>query len=288
MRANEFIVEAATSILYHFTSVQAAAAIFTDDAFKLSSVTGSQAEKEYSPPGYPYFLSTSRSRMGDYSRYVGDSAVMFVLNGNYLSASYPVKPIDYWNRAWLSNPGRSSESEDRIFSKQPAISIDSVTAIHVLMQEGTDYTRPLVRRILISAKKKGVKTYFYTDAKAWALQDTRKVVSPANANIKGNIPVKTMYRMPSNYLSPWIELIHKKKKSELSDRAEELRYNLVYYGPRHLDSDQNLGVDMFNARKPNATDYQTAVKINDYMRKNKFSTTVELKNALTDKWTAIK
>jgi hypothetical protein len=45
---------------------------------------------------------------------------------------------------------------------------------------------------------------------------------------------------------------------------------------------------MSNARKPNSTDYPTAIKINDYMRKNKFANTVALKNALVGKWENIK
>jgi hypothetical protein len=44
---------------------------------------------------------------------------------------------------------------------------------------------------------------------------------------------------------------------------------------------------MGNARKPNSSDYPTAVKINDYMRRNKFPTTVALKNAMVDKWDKI-
>jgi len=90
------------------------------------------------------------------------------------------------------------------------------------------------------------------------------------------------------YLEPWLELIYKNNKADLSPRAEKLRYDLVYYGSRYRDKDSGLGTDMSNARKPNSSDYPTAVKINDYMRKNKFVNTVALKNALVDKWDKIK
>jgi len=90
------------------------------------------------------------------------------------------------------------------------------------------------------------------------------------------------------YLEPWLELIYKNNKADLSPRAEKLRYDLVYYGSRYRDQDSNLGTDMSNARKPNSTDYPMAVKINNYMRKNKFANTVALKNALVDKWENIK
>ena len=90
------------------------------------------------------------------------------------------------------------------------------------------------------------------------------------------------------YLEPWLELLYKNNKAELTPRAEKLRYDLVYYGSRYPDQDSGLGVDMSNARKPSSTDYPAAVKINAFMRKNKFANTVALKNALVDKWDKIK
>jgi hypothetical protein len=74
----------------------------------------------------------------------------------------------------------------------------------------------------------------------------------------------------------------------LSPRAEQLRHDLVYYGSRYPNEDSGLGTDMSNARKPGSSDYPTAVKINAFMRKNKFANTTALKNALADKWDKIK
>jgi hypothetical protein len=292
MRAQEFITESATAVLYHYASTRAAANILTTGTFKLSSVTGNQSEEQYAPPGYPYFLSTTRSKVGDYHRYVGNSAAMFVLDGNWLNQRYKSKPIDYWDRSWLhSNGTRTRESEDRVFSKEPEISIDCVTAVHVLLKEQDANRSSEIRKILITAKKLGIPAYLYTDEKSWRLQDTRNTVSPNEATSilkgspnKGHVPS----RPPTMYLEPWLELIYKNKKELLSPRAEKLRYNLVYYGSRYPDEDSNLGVDMSNARKPDSTDYPTAIKINDYMRRNKLSSTVALKNALVSKWENIK
>lgn len=292
MRANEFLTESATAILYHYSSVGAATKILTSGVFQLSSITGTQSEEQYAPAGYPYFLSTTRSRVGDYHRYIGSSAVMFVLDGNWLNQRYKTKPIDYWERSWQHSGGtRTSESEDRVFSKTPEIPIGGVTAVHVLIKEQHEYRSPEVRTILILAKKRGIAAYLYTDEAAWRLQDTRKAVSPATVApfLKGQQPKGyTPSRPPTVYLEPWLELIYKNNKADLSPRAEQLRYNLVYYGSRYTDQDSNLGVDMSNARKPNSTDYPAAIKINNFMRKNKFSNTVALKNALVDKWDKIK
>jgi len=292
MRANEFLAESATAILYHYSSVGAASEILTTGVFQLSSTTGTRSEEQYAPAGYPYFLSTTRSRVGDYHRYTGSSAVMFVLDGTWLNQRYKTKPIDYWERSWQHSGGtRTSESEDRVFSKTPEIPIDGVTAVHVLIKEQQEYRSPKVRTILIAAKKRGIAAYLYTDEAAWRLQDTRKAVSPAAAAplLKGQQPKGyTPSRPPTVYLEPWLELIYKNNKAELTPRAEKLRYDLVYYGSRYPDQDSNLGIDMSNARKPSSTDYPTAVKINTFMRQNKFPNTVALKNALVDKWDKIK
>ena len=297
MRAQEFIAEgildeAATAIVYHYCGIPAAAKILTTGVFQLSSVTGNKSEEQYAPAGYPYFLSTTRSKVGDYHRYTGSSAAMFVIDGNWLNRHYKTKAVDYWERAWQHSGGsRTSESEDRVFSKTPEIPAGGVTAVHVLLKEQSENRSPEVRTILINAKKRGIAAYLYTDEAAWRLQDTRKAVSPAAAASLLKGPQQKGYapsRPPTMYLEPWLELIYKNSKADLTPRAEKLRHDLIYYGSRYPEEDSNLGTDMSNARKPNSTDYPTAVKLNDYMRKNKFPNTVALKNALVAKWDKIK
>jgi hypothetical protein len=95
MFVHELLIEAATAIVYHYCGVGAAAKILTSGVFQLSSVTGNKSEEQYAPAGYPYFLSTTRSRVGDYHRYTGSSAVMFVLDGTWLNQHYKTKPVDY-------------------------------------------------------------------------------------------------------------------------------------------------------------------------------------------------
>lgn len=286
------LTEAATAIVYHYCGVSAAAKILTTGMFQLSSVTGNKSEEQYAPPGYPYFLSTTRSRVGDYHRYAGSSAVMFVIDGNWLNQRYKTKAVDYWERSWQHSGGtRTSESEDRVFSKTPEIPIGGVIEVHVLIKEQSENRSPEVRTILITAKKLGIPAYLYTDENAWRLQDKRKAVTPSQAapllkgqQTKGYTPSRPI----TMYLEPWLELIYKTKKSELSPKADKLRYNLVYYSGRDANDDGGLGNDMSNARKPNSQDYPTAVKINSYIRKNKFANTAALKNALADKWKDIK
>jgi len=289
MRAHDFLIEGATDVLYHKTSTRAAANILKDGVFKLASSVGTQAEEQYAPPGRPYFLSTSRSKAGDYARWVGSSEVMFNLNGQWLAQRYKVKPIDYWERAWQHSPERTSEGEDRVFSKDPEISIECVTAVHAFIKSADEWRSPYTRQVLLVAKQRGIPAYLYTDPQAWKLQDTRKAVSPqqAAALLKGSTPVRTQYKPASSYLEPWLELIYKKAKSELSPAAEKLRHNLVYYGLRYPNEDSGLASDMNNSRKPDSPDYANVDKLIKFMRANRLAKPADLKNALAQKWDAI-
>lgn len=287
----EQLTEAASAIVYHYTNTAAAARILTSGEFLLASSTGTQAEKDYEVPGYPYFLSTTRSKVGDYhNRYVGSSAVMFVLNGSWLNQNYKTKPIDYWNRAWMYDTSgqRTREAEDRVYSKTPNIpaNAESILEVHVLLKEQQENRSPEVRTVLLSAKKQGIPAYLYTDETAWKLQDKRKAVSPGQAAdlLKGQQPSRTSYRPSRNYLEDWLELIYKKNKGELSPSALKKVHSLVVYGQGYRNEDDGLGTDLSNARKPSSADYPSAAKINTFMRQNNIKTPVDLKNYLVDKW----
>jgi len=282
------LVESATAEIYHYCSINNAVQILRDGCFKLSTSVGNGVEAKYTLPGYPYFLSTTRSKVGDYHRYAGSSACMFVLDGNWFNNHYKSKPVDYWDRMW-ANPesGRTSESEDRVYSKTPTIPLGGVKAAHILLTEQNDVRSAQVRGILIQAKKMGIPTYFYTDEKPWRLQDTRRAI-PITKNVsvlrghkKDNY---SRYGKPYESLSPWYELMVKDNKAALSDRAEKLRYNLVYYGTRYPSDDSGLGTDFANSRKPESGGYDIAVKIIDYMRKNKIQSILDLKNMIAQKW----
>jgi hypothetical protein len=287
MRAQEFLIERATDVLFHYTSVRAGLRILQSGNFELASVTGNRAEEHYAPAGYPYFLSLTRTITGDYHRWVGSGAVMFKLNGDWFNSRYIVKPIDYWDGAWLhSNGTRTREAEDRVFSKDPTIPITPVTEVHVLLKEQDEYRSPLTRQILITAKQQGLPVFFYTDEAAWRLLDKRRAQTPGQSRdvLRGPQPVGSS-RKPTDFVKPWIELITKSDEAHLSDRAKRVLKTMRYYG--NPSEDQNLSVDLSNARKPDSGDRASAVWIIKYMQDNNFKSTLELKNAISDKWEAI-
>ena len=287
MRAQEFLTERATAVLFHYTSIRAGLKILQSGNFELSSVTGNRSEEQYAPAGYPYFLSLTRTITGDYHRFVGSGAVMFKLNGDWFNSRYIVKPIDYWERAWLhSNGTRSRESEDRVFSKDPTIPITPVTEVHVLLKEQSEYRSPETRQILITAKQQGRPVFFYTDEAAWRLLDKRRAKTPTQGRDVLRGPQPAGYsRKPTDYVKSWIELITKTDEAHLSDRAKRQLKSMRYYGNRQ--EDQNLSVDLSNARKPDAGDRASAVWLIKYMQNNNFKSTLDLKNAISDKWDAI-
>lgn len=291
MKSTDFILEGATSVLYHKTGVNAALDILNSGEFKLSSSIGNDVESKMAVKGMPYYLSTSRSKVGDYHRYVGDSAAMFVLDGQRIGSRYKVAPVDYWERMWLNNPERTSESEDRIYSRTNTMPIDSVVGLHVLLKEQSDNRSEVVRQLLIAAKTQGIKTYLYDDEKSWRLQDTRKALKAADYQslLKGHREDPPYMKRPfrgqgksgygrSNILD-WIELVMKQPGQPLSKSADKIRYNLQYYS----DAPAQLKNDFFNAKRPGETEYPLVVKLGNYMTKNNLDFRT-LSEKLKQKW----
>jgi hypothetical protein len=257
--------------------------------FELSSDLGS-VEQQYAPKGYRYFLSTTRTLTGGYHEYTSSGSAMFVLDGNWFNDRYKSKPVDYWgNRDPLQSHHKAHEAEDRVFSKTPAIPIDGVSAVHVLIKPDSEneYLGAWARTVLINAKKRGIKAYLYDDEAAWRQLDVRHSVPVSkNPMLRGQQHVVTRQSMYNRkgYLHPWIQLITATDQSQLSKKANDIRYRLGYDYDAH-NALQGLGVEMSNARKPGSgIDRDNAVRIIDYMRKNKLNDLEALMAHLKKKW----
>jgi len=270
--------------------------ILSDGYFALATTVGNPSERSYAPKGYPYYLSTTRSKVGDYHRYVGNAGAMFVLDGQKLANRYPIKPIDYWERSWLHSPGRSREAEDRVFSLKSKIPISVVRELHLLLKE-QDADRGQsahTRQAMILAKKQGIPVFLYTNESAWRLQDTRRAVSPAEA---ANL-LRGLERFPRGRVDPrsrrdsyvyeilrWVELIKTPTDQPLSKAAAKVLYNLRYsFGGRRAADLENA---LFNAKKASDFSYRYAVVITDYLTKNKM-TLEDLAAMLVKKWAGVR
>ena len=279
------IYEAVSSRIFHYTRVHIALKILTSGEFELASTVGDDAESHYAPKGYPYFLSTTRTRFGGYHTGVSGDAVLFELDGDYYNKRYPGGPVDYYKRRSPDDlHGRVSEAEDRIFSKD-----NTIPAAIVSMDVWVDAKEKIfpeikarARKLLLMGKTQGIPTRFFTDDKAWRqgndrLQgDVSILVGQERTGI--TYPVKRKDRS----LLPWIELIKAKDQSQLSPEADKIRYNVAYRDPS-LNA-EILSVDMSNSRKPNSQDRGDVVKIINYMQANRMNTVVDLVNNLRAKW----
>lgn len=285
MQIRELITESLSKTVYHYTGLRPALDILRSGNFKLSSVLGS-VEQQYSPPGKPYFLSTTRTRHGGYHSIVGSGGVLFKLNGDWFNRNYSSKPVDYWgNRSPQSGSHRSSEAEDRVFSRDPEIGIGGVEEVHVLVKDSADGAqRARARQILIQAKKLGIPAYLYNSEDAWRNLDKRQTGSIST--LRGIENTRSHTSTHEGWLRPWIELISAVDKNSLSKKANEYRYNLAYANDYRLnDSARGLANDLSNARKPDSgIDRTNAVKIIDYMQRNGLKTVYELVKHLASKW----
>lgn len=298
------LFESLSRVIYHYTNLHNAVSILSSGEFQLSSTAGS-VEDSWAPKGYHYFMSTTRTKFGGFHERTGNGGVMFDLDGNYYNARYKSGPVDYWGQRDASKSQRASESEDRIFSKTPTIPIDGVTSIHV-------YVKPMdakdrenwakgapgwARKVLLLAKKRGIPAYLYEDEELWRRQDpkghveiTKRETLTGPDLYKATNNRRRLSRQPNRSFTPWFELINVNSTDKLGERARSFAYDLSYDNPYYSNSlIQSLKTDLSNARKPNSgNDRESAIKLLQWMQKNRLNTVEEAVNFLAKKWKSIK
>lgn len=279
------LFESLSRVAYHYTNAAAAAKILQAGEFQLSSVLGS-IEQQYAPKGKLYFLSTTRTRRGGYHDYIGGSAVMFVLDGNWFNQRYQSHAVDYWeNRDPKKVSHKPHEAEDRVFAQDPVIPINGVSAVHILVKPDSDHGS-WARKALIAAKQRGIPAYFYEDETAWRNLDTRKAVPITDRpTLRGQERLRRGYDR-KGYMQPWLELITATDQKQLSQAADRLRNSIVYYQYDRQNAASGLKNDLSNARKPNSgADREIAVKMIRFMQQNRLNTVDDLVDFLAKKWT---
>jgi hypothetical protein len=288
MRATEFLIERISSRVFHYTRVTTALKILQSGKFELSHTLGTSWEAQFAPQGYPYFLSTTRTRHGGYHGYLGQDAVLFELDGDFYNQRYPGKAVDYWNNR---NPSqdhhKAHEAEDRIFSKEAAIPAAIRVIDLYIAPDADDAARARTRQVIILAKKAGIPVNLFNDQEAWRRRDTRKLADVSQ--LKGQDPARGyVSRRKGGYLKPWMELMQAKTKAQLSKDADRKRYDLQYTYDRQGLA-KSLAVDLSNARKPGPDpDRNNAIRIIKFMQQNQLATVDDFVNYLADKWKNIK
>jgi hypothetical protein len=281
--------EAATANLYHSTRLYQAAKILEQGAFNLAASVGTNAEFAHQKPGKFYYLSTTRSKVGDYTLHnYHTDGVIFNLNGDWLNQRYSAAPVDYWERSWMRT-GRTSEAEDRIYSNKPVIPLpdpatDLIQSIHVLYQREKirkdDNSPRWLRKLLLSAKLKGVPIFVYSQPQPWLMQDRRKTVDLSTLIGQSEPTMPAPWpRVAKDYFKEWRELYHKTDINTLSPDGKRTMWQLQrdYHG----DLTRSLAADIHNSKSKNDP---ALVKLLEIFRKLKINSPQEYVQYLKDKW----
>jgi len=286
----QMLAEGATDILYHYAPVGPAISILKSGKFGLSFLRGE--DRRNMPPGYDFFLSTTRSRVGDYHRTTGNIAVMFVLDGRAIAQRYRVIPVDYWEQSWLDTHGtRTRESEDRILSQDETMDIGYAREIHILVKDyhNEKLTPARVRTMIDLAEQRGIPHWTYFNDTAWRLQDKRRALDPEHerAYFQGELPPEKDYTgtvwAPTDYVRPWVELLDfdPSQRGVLGKQAQEILRKLNY--GTYRGDDYGLAQDLGNASRPHNTGRDSVVRLVKFMRKNRM-TIPEFVEYLRLKW----
>lgn len=300
MQITEILTEMASGKLYHITSVYNALTILRNQEFRLSVAIGTKSERDINH-GYPYYLSTSRNKLNDYTKYIANQSVMFNLKGNFFNRHHKVKPVDYYGRdMWMATHGghsadiRTSEQEDRILSTEPSISFkenihNAIDSIHVLLKDRKNTNdksgASKVRKLLILAKQLDIPAYLYKDEEHFRLQHPTKNVKP---DIKDKAePFKPYFRTYANrYIKPWVEIYFKNNINDLSEYGKKLVHNITTSWSSPTE-DFGLSNDIHNSKVPSSDGRKYIESIISIMRKEDFSSIVDYAQAMRTKWRKI-
>lgn len=293
------LFESVSSIVYHFTRLYNAAQILSDARFQLTVSSGTDTELALQKGNKPYYLSTTRSKVGDYTLHnFFKDGVVFVLNGDWFNQRYKGGPVDYWGGTRLQSSetglkGRYSEMEDRVFSDKPYIPLPKdpkqvILAVHILYKPDNDTRRnPYMRKLLTKVKQMSIPHYVYDDEKAFVLQDTRKAIpidSAFIAQISQQDPILDKpwpARQPTDYLKGWREIYHINDKNKLSKEGKRAADKVLYY---LKDAYSGLGADIHNVKAKGDPGLIKLIKI---FKKMGISSAKQYVDAMRAKWEPI-
>ena len=277
MKIKEIISESATSVVYHYTSIESALNIIKTDKF----ILGAPDSVEFSQSGYSYYMSVARVPYGGYATgYSGSSGCTFVIDGRRWSTRHKVVPYSYYNGYRTTD----SEYEERLLSNDSTLPVNGcIKAAHILTGESTVSA---ARKLVILCKQKGIPVFVYRDKHAWKILDTRKAISLANVVAPANRQ-SIQTNLLDNPCAPIAELIWKKKKTELSPDAIHILQTINNYAddPLEFDAPKLLQNELIKGQSvDDRIRHQTYDRIISFMRKNKIDWVEGLCQYLTEKW----
>lgn len=292
-----------TDILYHITGIGAASKIVKSNQFHMKPNEGTDAEAMLSKAAY--YLSTTRTRIGSYSRQsIFQYSVVFVLDGRKLANKYRIQPVDYWETLKEAEPYNTdnayhrrrdrNESEDRVLSKSPTIpALPYIKEIHACVND----KKPQMFALKKAALLHKIPIWFYDNTKDLLLLDKRKAV-PVKFDKDALQPTEPApreyeykYRIRQNSIKPWLEMWYAripeskepwKVAKDLGDKAYQ-----VYKRIEYSDALSGFNADLHNAKgiPPGhiSKEREMLDKLVGIMRKERM-TPAEFIKALRDKY----
>jgi hypothetical protein len=292
------LFESVSSIVYHYTSLYNSAQILSGARFRLAASPGTKTELDLQKGNKPYYLSTTRSKVGDYTLHqFYKDGVVFVLNGDWFNQRYKGGAVDYWGRNRSQGAGlkgRYKEMEDRVFSSEPYIAFpkdpkELIKEIHILYLPDNDTRRNQYMRILLTrAKQMGIAHYVYEDEAAFVLQDQRKAVpltkefiaALANPEIQ-KIGTGWPDRPGRDYLKGYREIYYAKDKESLSKEGRTAVDRILNY---LRDAYSGLEADIHNLK---SSADPSLVKLIAIFKKMGINSAREYIDAMRAKWEPI-
>lgn len=256
------LFESMTDESYHFTGVANGFNILSSERFNLSASHGTESEKNVQAKKTRYFMSVSRSKVGDYTMAnAWNQGVVFNLNAEWFNARYITKPVDYWEGS-LSRMKRHSESEDRVMSNKPIIDFSGQTkkvirSCHILVTKDAYKDSRIVTnavKLYILSKKKGIPVFVYDDLMKFATQKNPISVEPLLTSYNNIEKDPPYYRIPLNIkrrIKPWAELVNLDDYDKLQKESRSLLYNIGRgYSEMYIkDAIRSLEADVHNYRR---------------------------------------
>lgn len=233
------IEEGITDVVFYYLSDQRIFSILVYDKLKMTPEIGvSDSEYKLMKRGKFFYISTTRSRTGDYHATANHPVgVLFQLDGRKLKQKYAGRPVDYWSNSRIQN----DEMEDRVYSETEFIQDfhKYITAIDVVIN--TDAITGTVEDVIKFTNKYSnqfnIPLRFFDNQKDFVL-GRRNVEKFNDVTLTDKDDAKPNFKHPVQELDSIVELLEKKSESGLSEDAAKFKHNLMFYGfPKLYDLD---------------------------------------------------
>ena len=260
--SSDFIELASLQETYHYTETRNLKKILHDGKFQLASPVSGEADKNHVKK--PYFLSTSRSKIGHYTKKNSEGAV-FNLNMDHLQHHHKTSQIDYWGPGFRKANPTGNEMEERVHSNKPHINIPKpatklIKSIHVLHPKPEEWenkeriaeNNENLRHSLILAKKHGIPIHVYDNKQHWLHQRTDKSIPVNKLDLKGSKKPNGRYgqldeKIAKRDIHPYLKLYHGKPHQPKYGSPEYYIMNNIHHYPR--DAHTGLETTLHNNRK---------------------------------------